>query len=367
MNIIINKHDLLGALQIVNGVVEKRHTLPILTNILLAVDNGNMTITGTDMEIEILSGIKVNADSDGLFTLPARKLLDITRLIEDGSQISLQVETNNAYIKSGRSRFCLGSLPASEFPVINPIASTLSLKVEEGIFKGLLDKTLFAMALQDVRYYLNGMLLEIRPNLLRTVATDGHRLALSDYTSFSIEHDAIHQVILPRKTIIELNRLLSYKTESVGIEITSSYIRFYHSDFTLSSKIIDGRFPDYDRVIPKNSTKQVKVNRIIFKQGLQRASILSNEKFRGIRLLFSHNQLQLQAHNPEQEVAEEDLDIEYPFDPISIGFNVSYMIDVLNILDSEFVILNLSDENSSALIHSLDEESSRYVVMPMRL
>lgn len=366
MNIKTDKEGLLLALQKVTGVIEKRHTLPILSNVLISVDKEKITLVGTDMEIEIQTEIQIESDAEGSFTLPARKLLDITRLIEDKAAIHIKVDSTNATFSAGRSRFTLSTLPASEFPVLSPTASLYSLKIGESDLKGLLEKTMFAMAMQDVRYYLNGMLFEIRPSFIRSVTTDGHRLALADF-EVNINDVDIHQFILPRKTVIELNRLITYRDEPIAIEVTTNYIRVYHNNFVLASKLIDGRFPDYERVIPKNTNKQISVDRLALKAALQRASILSNEKYRGIQFVFSDNQLHLQAHNPEHEVAEEDLDIQYQFEALNIGFNVTYMIDVLNILDSDQVILNLYDENSSILVHSMNDTSSRYVVMPMRL
>ncbi|MBU0499694.1 MAG: DNA polymerase III subunit beta [Gammaproteobacteria bacterium] len=366
MNIKTNKEDLLLALQKVTSVIEKRHTLPILANILIMIEKGMMIFIGTDMEIEIQTQINIESNDEGSFTLPARKFLDLTRLIDDGSTIHIKVDSTNAIFTTGRSKFTLGTLPAAEFPVLSSTASLFSLKINESALKALIEKTMFAMALQDVRYYLNGMLFELRPNFIRSVATDGHRLALADYETHLNVVDIL-QFILPRKTVLELNRLLSYRDEPLGLEITSNYIRVYHNQFVLASKLIDGKFPDYERVIPQNSNKHVYVNRLCLKLALQRASILSNEKYRGIQFLFSDNLLHLQAHNPEHEIAEEDIDIHYSFEPLTIGFNVTYLIDVLNILDSDQVILNLYDENSSVLVHSLNDTSRRYVVMPMRL
>ena len=362
-----NKEALLAALQKVAGVVEKRQTLPILANVMVTVEKGKLSFIGTDMEIEIQTSFEVSADQDGSVTLPARKLLEIARSIENESDVHIEVAQDKAVFTSGRSRFTLSVLPATEFPIISPTASELTFKTNEAHLKRLLEKTQFAMAHQDVRYYLNGMLIEIRSDLVRTVATDGHRLAVADMDGEITSVDGVQQVILPRKAVLELNRLLNYTDNEIGIEITSNHIRFYLDNLVLTSKVIDGRFPDYERVIPKNSNKQVTIDRFKLKQALQRASILSNEKYRGIRFSFDSQQLQLQAHNPEQEVAEEDMEINYPFDPLTIGFNVSYMLDVLNNLDSEQVALNLNDENSSALIHADTDQSARYVVMPMRL
>ena len=367
MNISTDKESILAPLQKISGVVEKRQTLPILSNVLIAVQQGKLTLTGTDMEIEIQCNADINSEDEGSFTLPARKLLEIVKFLDDGSQVQLSIENDKALFTSGRSRFTLGVLPSEEFPLIAPTASKFSFKIEEAVLKRLLEKSQFAMAQQDVRYYLNGMLIEMRSDLLRTVATDGHRLALSD-TQLEISNiDGHQQIILPRKAVIELNRLLSYSDNQIGVEITSNHLRTYLDGITLTSKLIDGRFPDYERVIPDNSTKQITLDKIQLKHALQRASILSNEKYRGIRFSFDNDLLQLQAHNPEQEVAEEDLVINYGYESLTIGFNVSYMLDVLNTLDGDEVVLNLHDENSSALIHGKDDLSSRYVVMPMRL
>ncbi|MEN8250886.1 MAG: DNA polymerase III subunit beta, partial [Bacteroidota bacterium] len=238
---------------------------------------------------------------------------------------------------------------------------------QESYLKNLIRHTIFAMAQQDVRYYLNGMLFEVSSNSLRSVATDGHRLALSDKQKQKQNIDSLFQIIIPRKTVLELNRLLTFSDTEIGIDISSNHIRFYLPTITLTSKLIDGRYPDYLRVIPDELSKNICINRQQLKTALQRVSILSNEKYKGIQFEFSTNKLLLNAHNPEHESASETIDIEYPYEDLSIGFNVLYVLDILNTVESDDVIFNLHDENVSALIHSEMDEDTKYVIMPMRL
>ncbi|HEB95142.1 MAG TPA: DNA polymerase III subunit beta [Sedimenticola thiotaurini] len=366
MKIVTNKDTFLPPLQQVGGVVERRQTLPILANILVNAEKGQLTITATDLEVEMKTRVAVQCDGEMDFTLPARKLIDICRALPDGAEITIEVEGEKAKVLSGRSRFTLGILPAQDYPVIEPMASSHRFSIDEKLLKRLIDKTHFAMAQQDVRYYLNGMLLELDDGRIRSVATDGHRLALSE-ADCSAGSDVSVQVIIPRKAVLELGRLLSEDEKEVAVDISSNHIRISFNDTVFTSKLIDGKFPDYQRVIPMDSSKRVVADKETLRQALQRTSILSNEKYRGIRFQFSRGMLELLAHNPEQEEAQEELEVDYDGEDLVIGFNVGYLLEVLNVIDSDRVRLSLSDPNSSCLIEDDSNADSRYVIMPMRL
>ena len=366
MNIITNREDLLKPLLMVGGVVEKRQTLPILANILINADKNKLKITATDLEVELKTEAAVSKGEEIDFTLPARKLIDICRALPEGSEISIDIKDDKAVIMAGRSRFTLGVLPAKDYPAIETDGSIKSIKVQEKGIKRLIDKTQFAMAQQDVRYYLNGLLLEMADGVLRTVATDGHRLAMCEQSD-GVDGNDDFQIIIPRKAVLELGRMLEDTDREILIEVGSNNVRIAMGETIFTSKLIDGKFPDYQKVVPDGSDKMVTVDRDIMKQALHRTSILSNEKYRGIRFSFSSNNLELLAHNPEQEEAKEELEISYTGDNLVIGFNVGYLIEVLSVIDDDNVILELKDENSSCLIKAQNSEQCRYVVMPMRI
>jgi len=366
MKITTTKTALLDPLQQVGGVVERRQTLPILANILLNIRGKSMVITATDLEVEMKTSTQVEASGEMDITLPARKLIDICRALPDDAVIKINIDGERVKILSGPSRFSLGTLPAKDYPVIEQTASSNSFTISENILKRLIEKTDFAMAQQDVRYYLNGMLLEIKDGVVRSVATDGHRLATCESES-DVDKSTELQVIIPRKAVLELGKLLADSAGEVLVEISANHIRFSMGSTIFTSKLIDGKFPDYQRVIPKNTDKTVLADREILRNALQRTSILSNEKYRGICFQFKSNSLELLAHNPEQEEAKEELEIDYQGEDLVIGFNVSYLIEVLNVLKAEKVKLMLSDSNSSCLIEDENSSDSRYVIMPMRL
>lgn len=365
MNFTIDREKLLPSLQIINGVVERRHTLPILSNFLLSIDDSSMTLTGTDMEVELIARIDRGGER-AEFTLPARKLLDICRALPESSSLDFTVKKDQVTMKSGKSRFTLATLPANEFPSTEIAAPDIDFRIEQDKLKGLIEDTHFAMAQQDVRYYLNGLLLEVSKDLLRAVATDGHRLAMKD-----IQHDTganeTTQVIIPRKGVTELLRLLDDEDKPVEVQISQNHIRIVLENMQFTSKLIDGRFPDYERVVPETSDNRVVAERDALKQSLTRASILSNEKYKGVRIMLKENSIKALAHNPEHEEAEEELEVEYRGDEMEIGFNVSYLLDALNVIRTDKVVLTISDPNSSCLLLPDGKESCKYVVMPMRL
>lgn len=363
----ISREALIKPLQLVTGVVERRQTLPVLSNVLLVLDKNVLSLTGTDLEVELVGRVEVSgATKPGEITVPARKLMDICKALPDDASLKFDIDDSKAVIRNGRSRFSLATLPANDFPSVEDSPGNLELTLPQRTLKTMLDSTSFAMAQQDVRYYLNGLLLEVSADYLRVVATDGHRLALHT-EKLATAAKAKTQVIIPRKGILELSRLLTDGDEEVSLLIGANNIRAKTRNFTFTSKLVDGKFPDYDRVLPKGGDKILVADRQDLRQALTRTAILSNEKFRGIRLLLSKDELKIVANNPEQEEAEEIVSVEYQYSPLEIGFNVSYLVDVLSVLSSSSVQLVLSDSNSSVLIQATQDSPSIYVVMPMRL
>ncbi len=365
MKLTAERETLLAPLQAVIGVVERRQTMPVLANVLLSVRDGRVAITATDLEVELVAAAQVEVAAPGDITIPGRKLLDILRALPEKSAVSIALEAEKIAIKAGRSRFSLSTLSAGEFPVIENINAEQTVQLECAALGRLLDKTHFSMAQQDVRYYLNGMLLEIEGDLLRAVATDGHRLALCE-TPLARKAKTGQQVIVPRKGVLELQRILSDEGQC-ELAIGSNHIRAQIGDVRFTSKLIDGRFPEYSRVIPAAPQVAIIAERDALRQALQRTAILSNEKYRGIRIQVKENIIKIQAHNPEQEEAEEEIEVKYGGVDLEVGFNVNYLLDALSAIDGAEVELGLTDSNSSCLIRSPGSSSARYVVMPMRL
>jgi len=359
------REALLKPLQAVIGVVERRQTMPILSNVLIIVKGGQLAVTATDLEVELVADAEVESESDGEITVSGRKLLDICRALPEGSEVNVSLSGEKLSVRAGRSKFNLVTLPAAEFPVVEDIKAGQTITVSQEALGRLMDKTHFSMAQQDVRYYLNGMLLETGGKQLRAVATDGHRLALC---KAQIDGDELEeqQVIVPRKGVLELQRLMSGAGD-LNIELGANHIRIQLDGIRFTSKLIDGRFPEYDRVIPKESSNELKADRGEFKSALQRTAILSNEKYRGIRLVIRDSGVVLQAHNPEQEEAEEELAVEYSGEDIEIGFNVNYLLDALGAVEGDDVTLSVQDSNSSCLIRQPGNDDCTFVVMPMRL
>jgi DNA polymerase-3 subunit beta len=367
MQFTIQREALLKPLQLVAGVVERRQTLPVLSNVLVVVDGSTLSLTGTDLEVELVGRIQLEEPAEaGEITVPARKLMDICKSLPDEVALTLKVEDNKAVIKAGRSRFTLATLPASDFPNVEEGPGSMTFSVNQNKLRRLIERTSFAMAQQDVRYYLNGMLLEINKGQLRAVATDGHRMAMCTLDA-DIDYQERYQLIVPRKGILELARLLGEADDLVSIVLGTHHIRATTGDFTFTSKLVDGKFPDYERVLPRGGDKIVLADRQVLRNAFSRTAILSNEKYRGIRLMLSDSMLKIQANNPEQEEAEEDIAVEYNGSALEIGFNVSYLLDVMNVLSNEQIKMILSDANSSALVQESESDDSVYVVMPMRL
>jgi DNA polymerase-3 subunit beta len=360
------RDTLLKPIQAVVGVVERRQTMPILANLLVTAQEGVLSITATDLEVELVAKAEMNVKEKGEVTVPARKLLDICRALPEGSKVSITLDHERITVRSGRSRFTLATLPAAEFPAVEDIKAQRSVSLPQKQLKQLIEHTHFAMAQQDVRYYLNGLLLETLPKRMRAVATDGHRLAMCDLNADVADLPA-QQVIVPRKGVMELQRLLTDSDTPVKVSFGTNHVRVELADLRFTTKLIDGRFPDYERVVPKGGDKDIIADRLILKDALSRTAILSNEKYRGVRLQLSQNRLKVLAHNPEQEEAEDEVEVKYSGGDLEIGFNVSYLMDALGALHSEQVRITLTDANSSCLIREPDSEDSRYVVMPMRL
>jgi DNA polymerase-3 subunit beta len=366
MKFSVSREALLKPLQLVAGVVERRQTLPVLANVLLVLEEDRLSLTGTDLEVEIVARVQLaQPGEDGELTVPAKKLVDICRSLPDDAELNFAQEDQRVILKSGRSRFTLSTLPANDFPNVEQSQGDLQFTCEQQDIKRLIDRTSFAMAQQDVRYYLNGMLWEVQQGQVRAVATDGHRLAMCTRAA-SVSTDEVIQAILPRKGVIELSRLLDGE-DSAEIILGSNHIRVITEEYTFTSKLVDGKFPDYERVLPKGGDKLVFGDRNELRQAFARTAILSNEKYRGVRLLLSDGLLTIVANNPEQEEAEEQVVVDYAGDSLEIGFNVSYLQDVTGVLSSDTIKMTLADTNSSALLEEPDGGDSVYVVMPMRL
>ncbi|OEY66137.1 DNA polymerase III subunit beta [Marinobacter sp. X15-166B] len=367
MKLTISRESLLTPLQSIAGVVERKQTMPVLSNVLLVAEDNTLTLTGTNMEVELVARVvPVHVDQPGRITVPARKLVDICRALNEDSSIDLVLEGDRLHIRSGASHFTLSTLPAEHFPNVEDEPESFRLELPQRELQRMLDATAFAMAQQDVRYYLNGLLLEVDQNHVRTVATDGHRLAMA-YMEVPMGCPEVRQVIVPRKGVLELARLLDNVETPVTLVIGDNHLRATVGAYTFTSKLIEGKFPDYNRVIPRGGDKVVLADRTTLRNTLQRAGILSHENIRGVRLNLTPNQLQVFANNPDQEQAEDTLAVEYQGEALQIGFNVGYLVDVMNALEEDQVKLTLANPNSSALIEAQNDNRCLYVVMPMRL
>ncbi len=366
MRFSLQREVLLKPLAQVVNVVERRQTLPVLANLLARVEGDLLSLTGTDLEVEMVARTRVEDAESGEITIPARKLFEIVRALPDGSKVTITQAGDKVTVSAGRSRFTLASLPANDFPALDEVDATERVRVGEAGLKELIERTAFAMAQQDVRYYLNGLLFDLRDKALRCVATDGHRLAMCE----AVLEETVQtkrQIIVPRKGVLELQRLLEGSDRELELEMGRSHIRVKRDDVTFTSKLIDGRFPDYEAVVPIGADREVKIDREAFRASLQRAAILSNEKYRGVRIEVSPGQLKINAHNPEQEEAQEEIEADTKVDSLVIGFNVNYLLDALSALRDEHVVLQLRDSNSSALVREASSEKCRHVVMPLRL
>lgn len=370
MKLNIEREVLLEPLQTVIGVVERRHTLPILANVLLSVEEARLSITATDTEIELISSATMAEPlaKPMQITLPGRKLLDIFRTLPEGATIDLQQDPSKERVimRSGRSRFILSTFPAESFPRFKAATPILTQSITQRDLSLLLQRSQFAMAQQDVRYYLNGMLLDVKDNKIRTVATDGHRFVMNGKSMDTDDKNA--QMILPRKSVLELLRLLKQDDAELTMDIGQNHVSIRSPAFTFTSRLIDGRYPDYERVLPQSKGGSFIVNREALKEALQRVSILSNEQFRTVRLEVRSGFLHVLANNPEQEEAEEVLSVDYTGEELDIAFNVSYLMDVLNTVTTENIRLTFIDANSRMLIEEADGTTeSMFLIMPLQL
>lgn len=360
------RDQLLLPLQSVCGIVEKRHTLPILSNVLMEKNGDRLTLLATDIEIQIRTETVTGGADKASLTVAARKLQDILRSLPESSEVTLNYEDRRLQLKSGKSRFNLQTLPAEDFPhMAGADGAKTRISISQKQFKRLLALVQYAMAQQDIRYYLNGLLLVVNGSEIRLVATDGHRLA---YASESLPgtHDR-QEVILPRKTVLELYRQLADNDDSLEIVLAPTQVQFRFGNIEFVSKLIDGKFPDYERVIPQNHSKSIRLKREGLLHSLQRVAILTNEKFRGVRLVVTTGALKIVSSNAEQEEAQEEIEIDYSGETLDIGFNVTYLLDVLNNLNNESIECRLADSNSSALFMLPEQQNFKYVVMPMRI
>lgn len=362
----INRDELLRPLQSVIGVVERRQTLPVLSNVLLSLEDGKLSLTATDLEVELRAEVELDSEETGSVTVPARKLMDIVRNLPEDSRVTIAREAERVSVKAGRSRFTLTTLPPDDFPTVDAVEASHRVSLPQAQLRWLIEKSHFAMALQDVRYYLNGLLLELDPQRLRAVATDGHRLAMSELVP-TLDIEAPTQVIVPRKGVQEMLRLLDNSESEVELVLGAGHVQLSLPDIRFTSKLIDGRFPDYQRVIPAEDGPCAVIDRETLRKALVRASILSNEKYRGVRFGFDADQLQIQSNNPEQEEAVEEVPAAFDGESVEIGFNASYMMDALAAIDDATVHIYVRDGSSSALVLGEKSRDARYVVMPMRL
>ncbi len=363
----IDKEIILKPLQVVIGIVERKQTLPILSNVLIEKIENQLQFTTTDLEIQITTSIDLGIlfDQNSSFTVNGKKLHEILKVLPESSSISIELKENKVQIKSNKSRFSLQTLPAVDFPEIsNQLDNSKIISLSQKMLRDLIYSVQYAMAQQDVRYYLNGVLIIIDGNQLKIVATDGHRLAfnMGNIEGFFEKQE----IILPRKAVIELYKLLNDTDEIVNLEFSTQQVKITFSGITLITKVIEGKFPDYERVIPKYSN-HLNMEKSIVQQALQRAAILSSEKFRGVRFILTTNNLTIISNNSEQEEAHEEIETNYQGEPLDIGFNVNYLMDCLNNISNNVATFSFGDPNSSILISSPESLNFRYVVMPMRI
>ena len=361
------RDELLGPLSAVSGIIERRHTLPILSNVLIESGAGALSFLATDIEIQITSRGTIEPSGEARsITVGARKLVDILRALPESAEVTLQQQEKRLLVKAGKSRFVLQTLPAEDFPKLaKPAGDVARFSLQQKELRRLLGLVQYSMAQQDIRYYLNGLLMVVEEKTLKLIATDGHRLA---FAAMALESKLPRQeVIVPRKTVLELSKLLSDSEAEVRVELSTTQASFSFDSIDLVSKLVDGKFPDYTRVIPVGHKNHLSISREMLRQALMRAAILSNEKFRGVRWVLTDGSLKIVSSNTEQEEAEETLEVAYKGDALDIGFNVNYLLDVLNNVAGSDVECLFGDAASSALLSFPSEAEFKYVVMPMRI
>jgi len=366
MNFIINREQLLSPLQQIVSVIEKRQTMAILSNVLMVVNEDRLVLTGTDLEIQLIAKINLDSSEPGQITVPARKFLDIIRLLPNEAEIKIELKGDKVKVTSGRSRFSLTTLDANNYPEFSEAELENQFVINAGQFKKALDKTVFCMANQDIRYYLNGLLLHISNSKLKLVASDGHRLSIyEDNIGSSTGYEA--RIILPRKGVLELSRLIDDDEAELNIQFSSSNIRIYIKELTFSAKLVDSKYPDFSKVFDQPFFNQIHIQRQLLKDALTRVAILANEKFKGITFDISNGLLKLSSHNPEHDEANEEIIIEYQDEPLSIAFNSQYLLDAVSNLDSELAVLTIASNASSCFIEEPEQQPYKFIVMPMRL
>ena len=369
MRFTTQKSEIVEALQIGAAVAERRQTIPILANLKMIAKGSMVEITATDLEIQIKINSKVkHVQEEGGTTVSARKMSELCRSLPDKENLDFNLKNGKLTVSSKNFQADFATISTADFPELDLKESTQPIKLSSALFQRLLSKTAFCMASQDVRYYLNGLLIEYRKSQINSVATDGHRLALAtqNIDTVDVGEEGIRQ-ILPRKAVLELIKILVLKEKEININLGSSTLRVQDENLDFSTKLIDGKFPDYEKVLPSGEPNPLIISKINLQSALTRASVLSNEKYRGVRFALDKNSLKLTANNPEQESAEELLEVDYKGIPMEIGFNIGYILDVLNVIETEEVELNFYGEESSCLIKEPNNESEVYVVMPMRL
>lgn len=366
MKFIINREEILTPLQQIVSVIEKRQTMPILSNVLIVIDDDQLILTGTDLEIQIIAKINITSATPGSITVPARKFLDICRLLPTGAEIKFEQLDDKVKILSNRSRFSLSCLPADNYPEFSESELESQFFINAGKFKKALDKTVFCMANQDVRYYLNGLLLNISNSKIKLVASDGHRLSIyEDTLDEGTGYEA--RIILPRKGVLELGRLLDDPDAELKVEFSNNNIRIFIKNLIFSAKLVDSKYPDFGKVFQQEFFNPIHIQKQILKDALTRVAILSNEKFKGITLDITPDSLRISTHNPEHDEAEEELVIEYEGEPLSIAFNAQYLQDAVSNLDSEIAVLTIASNASSCFIDEPNVCVYKFIVMPMRI
>ncbi|MEI7839472.1 MAG: DNA polymerase III subunit beta [Methylococcaceae bacterium] len=366
MKFIINREALLGSLQQIVSVIEKRQTMPILSNVLLVIDNEQLTMTGTDLEVQLISKLDLPNATSGAITVPARKFLDICRLLPAGSEIKFEQNDDKVKITSNRSRFSLNCLPADNYPEFAEDELEHQFVINAGQFKRALDKTTFCMANQDVRYYLNGLLLHISNSKLELVASDGHRLSIYE-DQLEIPTGFEERIILPRKGVLELSKLMDDHETELRVEFSSSSVRIYIKQLIFSAKLVDSKYPDFSKVFQQGFLSPLEIEKTVLKTALTRVSILSNEKFKGVTFDIDTERLKISTHNPEHDEAEEELAIIYDDEPLSIAFNAQYLSEAISNLDGDTAMLTIAQDSSSCFIHEPNGEKYKFIVMAMRL
>lgn len=366
MKFIINREVILTSLQQIVSVIEKRQTMPILSNVLMVIEADQLILTGTDLEIQVVAKINIESATPGAITVPARKFLDICRLLPNGAEIKFEQQQDKVKILSNRSRFSLTCLPADNYPEFSESALENQFFINAGKFKKALDKTVFCMANQDVRYYLNGLLLHLSNTKLKLVASDGHRLAI--YEDNLDQPSGIEaRIILPRKGIIEIARLLDDPEVELRVKFSSNNIKIYIKNLIFSAKLVDSKYPDFSKVFQQDFFNPIHIQKQLLKDSLTRVAILSNEKFKGVTLDVFPDSLKISTHNPEHDEAEEELIIEYVGEPLSISFNAQYLLDAVSNLDSELAVMTIASNASSCFISEPEELAYKFIVMPMKL